>query len=86
MLVLPAFAAHQHKEKEYQDAWWAQQKGTVEYVLDDKARVDCLTSEYAVEFDFAPTWAESIGQALYYATKTGKKPGVVWIFEEDEPQ
>jgi integrase len=34
-------------------------------MLDDKAQVDCLTGEYAAKFDFAPNWAESIGQALY---------------------
>lgn len=54
----------------------------MEYTLDDGARVDCLTDEYAIEFDFAPKWAESIGQALYYAEKTGKKPGVVLILEK----
>lgn len=81
-----AYAVHQYKEKEYQTVWCAKEKGTAEYLLDDKARVDCLTSEYAVEFDFAPKWAESIGQALYYALKTGKKPGVVLIFEEDGDQ
>ncbi len=86
LLAFPAFAAHQHKEKEYQEAWCSKERGTLECLLDDKARVDCLTSEYAVEFDFAPKWAESVGQALYYALKTGKKPGIVLIFEEDGEQ
>lgn len=86
LFVRPAFAAHEHKEKEYQEVWCAKENGTIEYVLDDKTRVDCLTSEYAVEVDFAPKWAESIGQSLYYALKTGKKPGIVLIFEEDGPQ
>lgn len=49
---------------------------------DDGARADCLTEEYAVEFDFAPKWAESIEQSLYYAVKSGKKPGVVLIIEK----
>ncbi|MFH2120932.1 MAG: hypothetical protein ABIJ25_11130 [Pseudomonadota bacterium] len=49
-----AQAAHQNKEKVYQDAWCAKASGQTEYKLDDGARVDCLTEEYAVEFDFAP--------------------------------
>jgi len=77
-----ASAAHLHLEKEYQNQWCAEHKGVTEYVLDDAARVDCLTDEYAVEFDFAPKWAEAIGQTLYYAEKTGKKPGIVLILEK----
>ena len=53
----------------------------MEYVLDDGARVDCLLPDYAVEFDFAEKWAESIGQALYYGLKTGRQPAVVLIME-----
>jgi hypothetical protein len=55
----------------------------MEYVLDDRSRVDCLTDEYAVEVEFAPKWKESIGQALFYGIKTGKKPGVVLIIEKE---
>jgi hypothetical protein len=34
---------------------------------------------YAIEVDFAKKWAESVGQALYYAEMTGKKPAVGFI-------
>ena len=78
-----ASAAHLHLEKEYQAQWCAGHNGVTEYVLDDGARVDCLTDEYAIEFDFAYKWAESIGQSLYYAEKTGRKPGIVLILEKD---
>lgn len=44
-------------------------------------RCDCLTDEYAIEFDFGYKWAESIDQSLYYALQTGRKPGVVLILE-----
>lgn len=81
-----ASAAHLHKEKDYQDAWCNRVKGVQEFRLEDKARVDCLTSEYAIEFDFAPKWAESIGQALYYGLKTGKTPGVVLIMENEDSE
>jgi hypothetical protein len=81
LFAVPCFAAHRHLEKEYQAAWCAKAQGVQEYRLDDAARVDCLTDHHAIEFDFAPKWAESIGQALYYGIKTGKKPGVVLIIE-----
>lgn len=55
----------------------------MEYILDDKSRVDCLTDTLAVEVEFAPKWKEAVGQALFYAVKTGRKPGVVLILEKD---
>lgn len=82
LAATPAYAAHQHREKEFQVAWCEKENGELEHVFDDGARADCLTDEYAVEFDFAPKWAESIGQSLYYALKSGKKPGVVLIIEK----
>lgn len=78
------YAAHLYPEKTYQDKWCIKAGGVSEYRLDDGTRIDCLTEEYAVEFDFAPKWAEGIGQALYYAQKTGKKPCVVLIMEKED--
>ena len=63
-------------EKDYVNMYCT---GIKEYVLADKTRVDCLTDEYAIEFDYAKKWAESIGQSLYYSKKTGKKPAVAII-------
>ena len=48
----------------------------MEKTLADRTRVDCLTSNYAIEVDFSKKWAESIGQSLYYAEMTGKKPAI----------
>ena len=70
--------AHKYKEADYVNAYC---KGIVEYKLLDKTRVDCLTDEYAIEFDWAKKWAESVGQSLYYAKKTGKKPAVAIIMK-----
>lgn len=75
------YAKHLYLEKEYQASWCKKFGGQMEYVLPDGARVDVLTKEYAVEFDFASKWAESIGQALYYGIVTNKKPAVVLIME-----
>lgn len=85
VLSSTAFARHLHKENEYQRAWCGDAGGVIEYRLDDGSRVDCVTEEYAIEFDFARKWAEAVGQALYYAEKTGKKPGIVLIMEGKKP-
>jgi len=65
-----------HKEKYYQTKLCNKLDGVMEYRLRDRTRVDCLTDDYAIEVDFAKKWAESIGQSLYYADMTGKKPAV----------
>jgi hypothetical protein len=84
--ALNVFAAHLHPEREYQSQWCRNHDGVMEYGLDDGTRVDCLTDKYAVEFDFASKWAESVGQALYYGQQTGKKPGVVLILEKESDE
>ena len=66
-------------ESYYVDQWCTHDFGRKEAVLWDMTRVDCLTKDYAIEFDFAKKWAESIGQSLYYSKMTGKPPAVVLI-------
>ena len=66
-------------ESYYVDQWCTSDFGRKEAILWDLTRVDCLAKDYAIEFDFAKKWAESIGQALYYAKMTGKSPAVVLI-------
>lgn len=78
------FASHIYLEKEYQNVWCKSNDGKTEVILQDGTRIDCLTNDYAIEFDFANKWAESIGQALYYANCTNKKPGVVLIMEKPQ--
>ena len=82
LLYSTAFASHLYSEKKYQNAWSNKAGGVTEVVLDDQARVDCLTTEYAIEFDFASKWAEAVGQSLYYAEMTHRRPGVVLIMEK----
>ena len=77
-------AKHLHKEKVYQEHFCKQLKGITEYRLKDMTRVDCLSDEYAIEVDFAQKWAESIGQSLYYASQTSRKPAVLLIMEDDK--
>lgn len=73
-------------EIDYQRYWCEKNHGELEHRLGDGARVDCLTGEYAVEVEYAHKWAEAIGQSLYYARMTGKKPGVVLIIRENGDQ
>ena len=73
---------HEHNEESYQQAWCDSHGGVMEYENSDFTRVDCLTKTHAVEFDFANKWHESIGQALHYATMTGKKAKVVLILDD----
>jgi hypothetical protein len=84
-LVIPAqaFAAspHAHPERWYQERWCAT-RGTMEVVMPDQSRVDCMNATHAVEFDFGKKWAESIGQALNYGAQSGKTPGIVLILEQ----
>lgn len=67
------------KEDFYVTQWCDQNFGRKEAILWDMTRVDCLTKDYAIEFDFANKWAESVGQSLYYAKLTNRKPAVVLI-------
>lgn len=74
-------SAEKLKEADYVNLYCT---GIIEYKLPDKTRVDCLTNEYAIEYDWAKKWAESIGQSLYYAKITGKKPAVAIIINSLE--
>ena len=66
-------------ESFYVNQWCQSDFGKREFLLWDMTRVDCLTKDYSIEFDFAKKWAESIGQSMYYAKMTGKAPAVVLI-------
>jgi len=75
-----------HHERYYQTKLCKKLGGKIEYVLSDKTRVDCLTKKYAIEVDFGKKWAEGIGQSLYYAEMTGKKPAVALIIDKKSEQ
>ena len=80
------YAKHIHLERDYQTHWCKAHNGIIEYRNKDFTRIDCLTAENAVEFDFAQKWAESIGQALHYELMTGKKAKVVLILENPKQE
>lgn len=71
--------AHAKNEKFYQNKHCT---GKLEVRLKDRTRIDCETTHFAIEYDFASKWAEAIGQSLHYARMTGKLPGIVLIVED----
>lgn len=71
-------------EKYYQTKMCNELKGEIEFVLPDKTRVDCLTDMYAIEVDWAQKWAEGVGQSIYYAETTDKKPAVALIIGDSK--
>ncbi len=73
-----------HNEKYYQTQLCNELDGVMEQSLLDRTRIDCLTDEYAIEVDFSKKWAESVGQSLYYAEMTGKKPAVGFIMRDNK--
>lgn len=75
----PAKMTPSQNEAYYVNNWCTPDFGKKEFVLWDKSRCDCLTKDYAIEFDFAGKWAESVGQSLYYAKLTKRKPAVALI-------
>ena len=75
-LMLAAAPGYAERERDYRDKHCA---GIAEYRLPDRSRVDCLTDQHAIEYDFAHKWHEAIGQALHYAMMTGKRAGIVLI-------
>ena len=44
--------------------------------------MDILTPRYAIEVDRAHKWSEAIGQALFYALKTKRKPAIILLTED----
>lgn len=71
-------------EKYYQINICNKLNGQLEYVLFDRTRVDCLTENYAIEVEWAKKWAEGIGQSLYYAEITKKRPAIALIIGNND--
>jgi hypothetical protein len=71
-----------YREADYINYVCPKINGIIEYSLDDGSRVDCETETHSIEFDFGKKWAEAIGQALYYSSKTGKKAGIFLIISQ----
>ncbi len=71
---------HVFPESAYQQQWCLSHNGTLE-VSTNRGRVDCLTKEYAIEFDWGHKWGEAIQQSTGYAEATGKKAAIILILD-----
>ncbi len=78
------YAKHIHTEKWYQTRWAIQYGGIIEYPLTDGKRIDILTTDWAIEVDFASKFYEAVGQSLLYAKRTDRQPGIILIVEQDK--
>ena len=82
LLLLLTVSAVQAGELEVAKAFCDEQGGLAELRLVDGTRCDCLTKKYAYEVDYAPKWAESIGQAVHYARLTKAEAGIAIIVKD----
>ena len=56
----------------------------IEKKLTTGGRIDCFNDKFAIEVDWAKKWAEAVGQSLYYARATNRKPGIILLCEQSE--
>lgn len=70
-----------HPESWYQIQHCVDLGGKTEVTIDG-VRVDCITDEYAIEYDFADKWYNGFSQALLYGELSGLKPRLVLIDEK----
>lgn len=85
MVVLASVLVANHLaagEREECERLAPEYKAKTEVRLWDATRVDLLTRTHAIEVDWCRKWPEAIGQALYYALVTGKKPGVLLLVSD----
>ncbi len=76
MLFIPCRqveAKHRNYESFYQKKDCEKKGGIMEYRLFNSRRIDCLTEEEAIEYDFQKKMFECLGQALYYGHVTKKR-------------
>ncbi len=80
IIVFTGLAAFGQNESYYSDIIAKRMNGLREVKV-KSGRVDILTGEYAIEVKKAPQWKHAIGQALWYAQQTNKKPGIILIMK-----
>ena len=88
-IYLYSFSSYAIENEEYYSKKFCNEmSGQNEYVLEDLSRVDCLTDTHAYEVDWADGMKiyESIGQALYYSSQTGKLPGILLLIRKENSE
>ena len=89
--VMSWWAVHAHKAQTPRrtEAYYVRQinakhfagKARIEATTVDGARCDILTPDMAIEVDYAPKWAEAIGQSLYYGIAFDRNPGIYLLMK-----
>ncbi len=59
-------------------------QGQIEVVLSDNSLVDCLTEQFAIDYEFTYQWSEAINRSLHNSWLTGKKAGIVLIGSQND--
>jgi hypothetical protein len=78
----PAFQTEYDFVKEQCELW----EGEQDYLLRDQTRVDCVTEEMTVEFEFADNWKRALGPALHAASRTGKAAAIALILRRESDE
>jgi hypothetical protein len=84
-ILLPTISKAQrvpHNEREWERVYCEGME--LEKHLPSGGYVDCLSADYAIEVEWARHWAEAVGQSLYYAGATNRKPGIILLCEQSE--
>jgi hypothetical protein len=87
MLMLTAFAyllasgTPSNQEAQDERYWQQHYCAGMEFkkLVPSGGKVDCLGEELALEITWADAWAKALGQALYYAAATNRKPAIVLL-------
>ena len=66
-------------ESYYRDHVASLMDGRTEVRTSSGTWCDIVTRDLAIEVDFAPNWAESIGQSLHYGAEFDRSPGIVLV-------
>ena len=85
-ITLSSVAHASTTSQAHSESWYVEQSclGEIEVRLPVRTRVDCLTNQYAIEYDFTHKWAEAIGQALHYGLMTNRRAGIVLIGSQED--
>jgi hypothetical protein len=83
VLLLFGAATCPNREIHFKKVFSQSVNGKLDVPLEYKNTVDIATDTFAIDVEFAPKWATSIGHSLYAATKLNKKAAILLITYKD---
>ena len=85
VLLLFGAATCPNREIHFKKVFSQSVNGKLDVPLDEyKNTVDIATDTFAIDVEFAPKWATSIGHSLYAASKLNKKAAILLITYKDK--